>query len=174
MECLKNYIQIEGCDAPDYIIEGLPAEPSGLYINKDLPISLQEIDAFADGEQFTFLTVWDEVQNRGIKKFINRVRAGYLELFRICFIDEAWFCENKEHLKYALLYFLGVELMIEKIYTIRINRFTRSFDKVRAQEMRDEFQAEYINYLKSGLLEIGHSTNSNQGGDIYSLVEVMP
>lgn len=174
MECLKNYIQIEGCNAPPYIVDGLPLDPSGLYINKDLPISLQEIDAFADGEQLTFLEVWDEVQNRGIKKFVNRVRAGYMELFRVCFLDESWFCENKEQLKYALLYFLGVELMIEKKYTTRINRFTRSFDSARAQEMRDDFQAEFINYLKSGLEAIGHDTSSPQGGDIYSMVEVIP
>jgi len=174
MECLKNYIQIEGCSAPPYIVEGVEMEASGLFINVDLPISLQEIDSFADGEQLTFLQVWDEVQNRGIKKFINRVRAGYMELFRVCFIEEAWFCENKEQLKYALLYFLGVELMLEKIYTIRINRFTRGFDKVRAQEMRDDFQAEFITYLKSGLEAIGRDANSQQGGNIYSMVEVLP
>jgi len=171
MECLKNYIQIEGCEAPPYEY----GEPSGLFINVDLPISLQEIDSFADGEQLTFIQVWEEVQNRGIKKFINRVRAGHTELFGSCLtVDQEWFCDNKESIKYALLYFLGVELMIEKLYTIRINRFTRGFDRTRAQEMRDEFQAEFINYLKSGLVEIGKTNNNQQGGDIYSLVEVLP
>jgi hypothetical protein len=168
MQCLKNYIQIEGCTAPVYA-----GTPSGLFINKDLPISLNEIDKLADNEQESFLGVWDEVQNSGIKKFVNRVKAGYKELFNVCFLEDDWFCDNKQKLALALLYYLGVELMITKIYSTRINRFTMSFDSNRAKAMREDFQAEFYIQLKDAL-ELIAGPNKKESGDIFSIVETLP
>lgn len=175
MQCLKNYIGIDVQGAPAYAIEGEETPTaSGLYINKDLPLSLVEMGSLADSEQPSLLVLWDEVQNRAIKKFINKVKAGYRELFNLCFLEDDWFCENKELLKYALLYFLGVELMIEKIYTTRINRFTRTFDTARAKELREEWQGEFYSQLKDALELIGHNDRKQQGGSVFSLVETLP
>lgn len=176
MQCLKNFIQIEGCDAPaySYTVESVVQVASGLYINKDLPISLEEINSLADGEQLTFIKVWDEVQIRGIRKFISRVRGGYQELFNVCHLADDWFCENRMKLALPLLYCLGAELMIEKLFSTRINRFTRSFDKARGQEMREEFEAEFSKYLRDALGAIGHEEEKVEGGQIYSYVTVLP
>jgi hypothetical protein len=175
MDCFLNYI---GIFAPGVSVPPAPPTPaafSGLYINKDLPISIQEIDAFADAEQETLWTVWDEVQKRGIKKFVNKVQASYRELFGTCFIDSDWFCDNKEALALPLLYFLGMELMIEKIYTTRINRYTRAFDSARAREMREEFTNEFYNHLKDSLMNIGQTEDKGCAADgIFIYYESTP
>lgn len=167
MNCLMDFIQIEGCSAPQ------GAGASGLFINKDLPISLKQIDAVADSEQLTFLEVWKEVQQRGIKKFVNRVKAGYKELFGICFIEEDWFCENKQQLAHALLYYLGMELMTERLYSDRINRYT-TIDRSKAKEQREEFQGEFYIQLKDALELIGHAKDKRADGDIANYREVLP
>lgn len=182
MDCLKNFIQIQGCAAPDYSYddntdgddnpETEPTEASGLYINVDLPISLEQMDKIADAEQKTFLGVWDEVQNRAIKKFVIRVKAGYKELFGICDLDDDWFCENKDKLSYALLYFLGIELMTERMFSTRINRYT-TIDRTRAGELKSEFDSEFRTQLKDAL-ELINAGENHEAGDIYSLVEVLP
>lgn len=182
MDCLKNYIQIKGCAAPAYgyddntdgdnDAETTPPEASGLFINVDLPLSLEQIDKIADAEQQTFLGVWDEVQNRAIKKFVIRVSAGYKELFGICYLDDDWFCENRQKLAYALLYFLGMELMTERMFSTRINRYT-TIDRNRAAELKSEFDAEFRTQLKDALELINNGEN-HAAGDIYSLVEVLP
>lgn len=177
MDCLINYIGLYTPGVTTPPAPAVPADPdfSGLYINKDLPISIQEIDSFADSEQDTLWVVWDEVQKRGIKKFVNRVKAGYKELFGICFLEDDWFCTNKDSLKLALLYYLGMELMIEKIYTTRINRFTRAFDMARAKEMREEFQGTFYEQLKDALEIIGKAENEGcANGDVFHYEESLP
>lgn len=182
MDCLKNFIQIEGCDAPAYTYDANtdadndpetdPTEPSGLYINKDLPISLEQIDKIADAEQQSFLVVWDEVQKSAIKKFVIRVKAGYKELFGICNLDDDWFCENRSSLAYPLLYFLGSELMKERMFSTRINRYT-TIDKAKAKEMKDEFDEQFMIHLKDAL-ELINDDENTEGGDIFNLVETLP
>jgi hypothetical protein len=51
-------------------------------------------------------------------------------------------CNNKEHFAQALLYCLGSELMTERIYSSRINRWT-TVDKNKAIELRKFFEARY-------------------------------
>lgn len=174
MDCLKNYIQIEGCSAPAYKPdpEAEPEAASGLFINKDLPISLEQIDGIADEEQKTFLGVWDEIQNRALKKFPIVVKAGYRELFQVCNIDEDWFCTNKEALAMPLLYYMGAELMFERAYSSRINRWT-TVDKSKAEGLKREFDREFQIQLKAAL-EIIHESPCGEGGDIFSFVETLP
>jgi hypothetical protein len=184
MDCLKNFIQIEGCNAPVYSYDANtdaddnpdtdPTSASGLFINKDLPsISLENIDKLADSEQKTFLGVWDEVQDRGIRKFRIRVKTGYKELFGICNVEDDWFCDNRQALAMPLLYFLGAELMIERIYSSRINRWTTNIDKQKAIDLRGEFEDEFITQLKSAL-EIIDDGADNESGDVFSYAEVLP
>jgi hypothetical protein len=189
MDCLKNFIGIQGCDAPVYNWSDAqtddndsddddvdpssnPNTGSGLLINRELPITLQQIDSTANSEQKTFLGVWDDVQNRAIKKFVIRVKAGYKELFQICNIDDDWFCDNRDNLAMPLLYFLGSELMFERIYSDRINRYT-TIDKQKAIELRAEFDAQFQEELKNALELINNDSNQ-EGGDIFSFIETIP
>ena len=183
MDCLKNFISIQGCNAPAYSWDANededdnastnPTPASGLFINVDLPISLKQIDAIADEEQTTFIGVWDEVQNRAIKKFVIRVKAGYKALFNVCQgLDEDWFCTNRQELAISLLYFLGSELMFERLYSDRINRYT-TVDRAKAKDLRDEFDAQFITELKSAL-EIINDCSDAESGEIFSYEEVLP
>jgi hypothetical protein len=172
MDCLKNYIQIEGCNSPQYKIGDEVKEASGLYINKDLPLSLEQIDKIADSEQQTFLVVWDEVQNRAIKKFIIDVKAGYKELFGVCGLQDDFFCDNKDKLAMPLLYFLGAEIMFERMYSSRINRYT-TIDAKKAVELRKEFLSEYKNQLKSSL-EIINGDMCSETGQVMTYIESIP
>lgn len=173
MNCLKNYIQIAGCNAPSYEVEGeTTPEASSLFINQDLPISLEEIDKIADSEQVTFLGVWNEVQDRALRKFVIEVKAGYKELFAVCGLSDDWFCENKELLAMPLLYFLGAELMFEKMFSNRINRYT-TIDKVKATELRKEFLKEFTNQLKNAL-ELIRGSQCGEAGAVFKYIESLP
>ncbi len=182
MDCLKNYIGIRGCDAPAYTWdantdsdddpETNPTSPSGLYIN-DLPgLSLKQIDKLANEEQITWYQLWDSVQDSTIKKFVNKVKAGYKELFGVCTIDDDWFCTNREALSTPLQYFLGIELMVVRLFTDRINRYT-TIEINKARELRQEYSDSFVDELKSSLEIIDANTNQ-EGGDIFSIIETLP
>lgn len=175
MTCFKNYIQIEGCAAPTYTytVNGSAATPSGLFINRHLPIPLKQIDKIANEEQVTFLGVWNDVQDRGIQKFIIRVKTGYKELFGVCNgIDDAWLCSNREFLAMPLLYFLGSELMQERLWSDRINRYT-TIDKDRATEMKAELDAEFQLQLKAALEAINAGVQE-EAGEVFTIIESLP
>jgi len=55
---------------------------------------------------------------------------------------EGLVCNNKECFTQALLYLLGMELMTERIYSDRLNRWTTT-DLKSAKELRKEFHAKY-------------------------------
>ncbi len=173
MNCLKNYIQIEGCSAPayNYSVDAVLQAPSGLFINKDLPISLEMMDKVADSEQKNFLGVWEEVQTIGLRKFKQRLKAGFKELFNECDLKDEWFCENRESLALPLLYFLGMELMFVRIYSTRINRYT-TIDSKKAAELRNEFENQFTVELKSALEIIGAPKKPNN--TIFDFIEVTP
>ncbi len=176
MICLKNFIGIQGCDTPVYSYEiDSELQPfSGLYINIDLPgVSLKQIDRIAEEDQITFLKVWDEVQDRAIRKFLLRIKSGYMELFSVCdVITDAWYCENRDALAMPLLYFLGAELMFERIYSDRINRYT-TIEKSKAMELRVEFNNQFVTELKSAL-EIINDGADCETGDYFSYEETLP
>lgn len=69
MQCLRDTIGILGCHAP---------EPStGQYVN-DLPgITSFMVSKIADKEQVTYLGVWNNVQDRALKKFNSAVIAAF-------------------------------------------------------------------------------------------------
>jgi hypothetical protein len=171
LSCLKNFIGIEACNAPVYSMASPPEANSGLIINKDLPISVESIDKTADAEQGTFLTVWDEVQNRAIPKFIIRVKSGYKDLFGVCNLDDDWFCDNRQDLAYSLLYFLGSELMYERYYSTRKNSWT-TIDRDKAIEMKSDFDQEFQVQLKSALEII--NAGEDVETDSFSYFEDIP
>lgn len=61
MECLRDFVGIEGC--------GATTPTSGEYINSLPGINTFMVGKIADREQVTYLEVWNDVQDRAIKKF---------------------------------------------------------------------------------------------------------
>lgn len=177
MDGLKNYIGIEGCAAPAYTYIGTGetvATPSGLFINKDIAgITIKAMDKVAGDTQETFLGLWDEVQNRAIKKFKLKVRGGYRELFNECdALDDEFFAANRSNLAMPLLYFLGSELMSAWMYTDRINRYT-TINADRAAEIKADCDAQFPDYLKTALEDINAGADQ-ENGDVFSYVEGLP
>ncbi len=133
---------------------------------------MKRLDKIADEETITFLGIWDEIQNRGIRRFVSRVKAGYKELFGVCSLSDDWFCTNRQALALPLLYFLGAEIMIETLFSDRINRYT-TIDREKAKELRQEFDNSFVDELKSSL-EIINAGEASEAGDVFSYVEVIP
>ena len=67
---------------------------------------------------------------------------GLTAIFNIQCRYDSLICQNKSLFKLAWWYLLGVELMNERIYSDRLNRFV-TVDRQKAKELRDEFLAEY-------------------------------
>lgn len=65
MECLRDFVGIEGC--------GATTPASGEYINSLPGINTFMVGKIADREQVTYLEVWNDVQDRAIKKFATAV-----------------------------------------------------------------------------------------------------
>ena len=162
--CLKDFILIKQ--------EGGETAESGLYINVDLPITLDMLNKIKETDQADLKAMWDEIQDRGIKKFVIRVKQGYRELFGVCSIDDNWFDDNKDDLSFSLLYFLGSELMIERIFSTRINRYT-TIDRKKAEELKGLFDDEFPTQLKAAL-EIIHGSVKDEAGEVFTFREVLP
>lgn len=63
-------------------------------------------------------------------------------------LHESIICANIDIYSDAYLYALGVELMRERLYSDRVNRFT-TVDKKKAQELLDLFNEDYFSFLKT-------------------------
>jgi hypothetical protein len=68
-------------------------------------------------------------------------------------------CWNKEHFATALLYCLGAQLMTERIYSSRLNRWT-TIDLAKAQKLRKEYE---LSYKGGRVTEADGSTTVYQG-----------
>lgn len=138
MDCLQGYIGIQGCGAPS------AAPGSGLYINQLPGVSLEVIESIADDEQENFLGVWADVETRALKKFALAVKAELNKCYRIYdpTVVSCLVCESKDLFAVALWYFLGVELMIERTASTRLNRFT-TIDLDQADKLKSDFYTEY-------------------------------
>jgi len=71
-------------------------------------------------------------------------------------------CNNKSNFLSSWAYLLGAELMTERIYSSRINRWT-TIDKARATELRKEFEARYMGGVVSEVKFAGELTNAVYG-----------
>ena len=67
-------------------------------------------------------------------------------------------CNNKDVFKLALWYLFGHELMCERIYTPRLNRFT-TIDLEKAKQLRDEFKNEFERELSNAIQGIKLNVN---------------
>lgn len=119
------------------------------------------VDKIADSEQITYLGVWEDIESRGIRKFRTAFMAGLNRCFQINerATVECLACENSELLATSLWYLLGVELMEERIYSNRINRYT-TIDKDQAIELKDHFLAQFEKELEFALQGIDVQSSS--------------
>lgn len=147
MECFINHIGL------NYCLKGVYDVPaSGLYLNNLPGISIESIDKIADSEQISYLGVWEEVQKFALSQFrldtISEIGKCF-KLERDCDYD-TMICDNIEDLVVAWQYKLGVSLMIFRINSDRINRWT-TIGIDQARELRDFYQVEYEKALSQGV-----------------------
>lgn len=144
LECFSGLVGILGCSG---------SEPtSGLYINSLAGISLEMVDKIADAEQITYVGVWNDIEERGILEFRTAFMAGLNECYQINQLDtvECIACENKLLLSTAFRYILGRELMIERIYSNRVNSYT-TIDRDEAKELKEFYQLKFEEELQTAL-----------------------
>lgn len=147
MNCFLDYIGLSYCTRGVYDV---PA--SGIYLNSLPGISIENIDKIADSEQVTYLGVWNDVQTFALAQFrldvMSEIKKCY-ELNRDCDYD-VMICDNIEELTTAWKYLLGVSLMIFRLTSDRVNRWT-TIGRDEAKELRDFYQVEYERALKQGV-----------------------
>lgn len=136
MECLVDYIGLKVC--------GDEISGSGQFINSLPGISLESVDKIADKEQITYKGVWTDVQTESANRFYTDVVNELSKCYKLQpYCDyENLVCVNKQLLITAWKYLLGNQLMLFRLYTTRLNRFT-TIDKKVAEELRDFYQVEY-------------------------------
>lgn len=148
MQCFIDHIGLIYCTGGGYT-----APDSGIYINSLPGISIENTDKIADSEQVTYLGVWDDVQKFALAQFrldvMNELRNCY-QLNRDCDYD-AMICDNIDELTLAWKYLLGVSLMIFRLNSDRVNRYT-TIGRDEAKELRDFYMLEYQKALKQGVL----------------------
>jgi hypothetical protein len=167
MTCLKNYIGLKVC--------GTETSESGLYLNSLPGISLESVDKIADSEQITYAGVWDDVQTEAAARFYIDVVTAISECYSLnpyCDYEEI-ICDNKLKLANAWRYLLGNQLMIFRLYTTRLNRFT-TIDAEKAGELRDFYQIEYEKALAQAVQIIDVSSCELCCGGNPSYVYILP
>jgi hypothetical protein len=144
LDCLTDFIGLAGCQS---------SEPeSGLYINSLPGITLKRVDSLADSEQITYVGVWKDVQQRAILRFRTQLMVQLNKCYQINerATVECIACEYKDLLSTALWYLIGHELMIENIFSDRINRYT-TIDREEAKELRDYYMLEFDKEIQAAI-----------------------
>lgn len=147
MQCFLDYIGLSLCAG------AYQAPASGIYINSLPGLSMESMDKIADQEQINYLGVWADVQANALPEFRVDVMAEIRKCYELncdCDYDEL-ICENLEVLTQAWKYKLGIVLLMFRLNSNRLNRFT-TVNIEQAKELRDYYQAEYEKYLSSSVL----------------------
>lgn len=148
MECFFDHIGLLNCTVGVY-----ESPASGIYINSLPGISIENTDKIADAEQITYRGVWADVQSFALAQFRLDVISEMGKCFKLnrdCDYDDL-ICDNIDELTLAWKYLLGVSLMIFRLNSDRINRWT-TIQREEAKELRDEYQVMYEAALKQGVL----------------------
>lgn len=148
MNCFLDHIGLSYCVRGVYDV---PA--SGIYLNSLPGISIENIDKIADSEQISYLGVWADVQSFALAQFRLDVMSEMQKCYKLntdCDYD-ALICDNIEELTLAWKYLLGVSLMIFRLTSDRINRWT-TIGRDEAKELRDYYQSLYGPALSQGVL----------------------
>ena len=163
MDCFINYIGLSLCGAYE-------APASGIYINSLPGLSIESIDKVADQEQINYLGVWEDVQTNALQQFRLDIMAELQKCYTLnCDCDyETLICDNLEVLGQSWKYLLGIHLLLVRIYSNRLNRYT-TVDLTQAKELKDFYQSEYSKFLTASVLcmdvtscELCCSGNPNQ------------
>jgi hypothetical protein len=168
LSCFLGYIGLSYC-------EGVYEQPgSGLYLNSLPGISIESIDKIADSEQVTYLGVWADVQRSAVDQFRIDVLTEMKKCFKLdknCDYDTL-ICANAETLVQAWKYCLGVWLMLFRINSNRLNRFT-TIDAKKAEELKDFYQLRYEAALAQSVLLMDTSECCMQcGGNPESVYQI--
>lgn len=148
MDCLQDYIGYKNATTTVPVIpEPVPDafSFSGLWVNQLPGVSFEMVEDISEDEQDQDdLKVWADVQMRGLKKFALAVKAELNKCFRITdpVVVSCLVCADKDLFAVALWYFLGVELMIERTSSDRLNRYT-TIDLEKAEKLKADFFTEY-------------------------------
>lgn len=149
MQCFVNYIGFFYCPGG-----GVYDQPSsGIFINSLPGISIENTEKIADAEQITYLGVWADVQTFALAQFRLDVMNEMKKCWKLntdCDYD-ALICDNIEELTVAWKYLLGVTLMIFRLTSDRINRWT-TIGRDEAKELQAFYQSQYEIALQQGVL----------------------
>lgn len=163
IECLNNRIGIRGCDAPTSpaSAEGVTPVVAALpiLVVNDLPgVTLQNINAIVEDEDETFLTLWNKVVLRTMKKFEVLVKSKLNECYKLTdkTVVACLICENAELFDVALWYLHGTELMIERTASDTLSRYT-TIDLDKAEQLKIDFYAEFQSCLDDAVQGINPS-----------------
>jgi hypothetical protein len=147
MDCFIDYIGLSLCAG------AYSAPASGIYINSLPGLNIESIDKVADQEQINYLGVWRDVNTNAVQQFRIDVIAEMRKCYELnCDCDyDALICENLEVLTQSWKYLLGIWLLIFRINSNRLNRFT-TVNIEQAKELKDYYQAEYDKFLAQSVL----------------------
>lgn len=148
MQCFIDHIGLSYCTRGVYDVSA-----SGIYLNSLPGISIENIDKIADSEQISYLGVWADVQAFALAQFKLDVMMKIAECYKLergCDYD-VLICDNIDELTPAWKYLLGVSLMIFRLTSDRVNRWT-TIQRDEAKELRDFYQSEYEKALHQGVL----------------------
>lgn len=148
MECLNNCIGYRNRAQQTPVVPDPAPDDfyfSGLFIN-DLPgISFDMVQGISEDERDQDdIVVWADIRKRGLLKFGLAVKAELNKCHRITdtAVVTCLVCADKDRFAVALWYFLGVELMIERTSSDRLNRYT-TIDLEKAERLKSEYYAEF-------------------------------
>jgi hypothetical protein len=147
MDCFIDYIGLSACAG------AYEAPASGIYVNSLPGLSLESIDKVANQEQLNYLGVWNDAQTNAVQQFKVDVMAEIQKCYQLnCDCDyEALICANIEVLVQSWKYLLGIWILMYRINSNRLNRFT-TLDVTQAKELKDHYQAEYSLFLSKSVL----------------------
>lgn len=148
MNCFINHIGLTNCTTGVYDV---PA--SGIYLNSLPGITIENVDKVASNDQITYLGLWDDVQEFALAQFrldvMNEIKKCY-KINSDCDYDTL-ICANIDDLTLAWKYLLGASLMIFRLNSDRLNRWT-TIGREQAQGLLDQYQGWYIAALQQGVL----------------------
>lgn len=147
MQCFVDYIGLSLCAG------AYESPASGIYINSLPGISMESLDKIADQEQVTYLGVWDDVQANALPDFRVDVMAEIRKCYQLdCECDyDALICENLEVLTQAWKYKLGIHVLLFRINSNRMNKYT-TVTIPEAKELLAYFQVEFEKMLHNSVL----------------------
>ncbi len=127
---------------------------AGLYVDALPDISIQIVTKITEQDE-DINELWEVIEKRSILKF----RTLFLNALNKCYAvksietAECLIEENKEVLATALWFFMGAEVMFERMSTSRLNRYT-TIEKGKARELREAYMEVFNDELTAGVNSI--------------------